>query len=55
MGHLIEAVQLVEPVGDGLAVPAHGQLEGVVHEVVLVIAAYRRRILHCPTVQGAST
>mmetsp|Transcript_40482 Transcript_40482/g.89950 ORF Transcript_40482/g.89950 Transcript_40482/m.89950 type:complete len:282 (+) Transcript_40482:630-1475(+) len=34
---LVEAVQLVEPVGDGLAVPAQRQLERVVHICVLLI------------------
>ena len=38
-GHLVEAVQLVEPVRDGLAIRAHGKLERVVH-VLVVVAVY---------------
>lgn len=38
----VESVQLVEPVGDGLAVPAQRQLERVVHKLVLLIALVAR-------------
>lgn len=34
---LVEAMQLVQPVGDGLAIPAQGQLQWVVYEVILLI------------------
>ncbi len=34
---LVQPMQLVQPVGDGLAVPAQGQLQGVVDKIVLLI------------------
>lgn len=34
---LVQAVQLVQPVGYGLAIPAQGKLEGVVDEVIFLV------------------
>ncbi len=35
---LVQTMQLVQPVGDGLAIPAQRQLQGIVNEVVLLVA-----------------
>ena len=34
--HLVESVQLVEPVGDGLAIRPHGQLQRIVYELLVI-------------------
>ena len=49
---LVEPVQLVEPVGDGLAVPAERQLERVVDVLVLLVAVAQRARLPPPRAQG---
>jgi len=43
---LVQTMQLVQPVGDGLAIPAQRQLQGVVNEVILLITVTGSSLLH---------
>ena len=49
---LVQTMQLVQPVGDGLAIPAQRQLQGIVNEVILLIAVTGSSLLR--TVQYSS-
>ena len=51
---LVEPVQLVEPVGDGLAVPAQRQLQRVVNVLVLIFAVAQRARLRASLASGSA-